>query len=177
MSDTLTSPTLTDDEVSTLKEVAANYKAAVSGEHTPGAIPTTDTRPPPSVWSAGDVHHTHEQIYDESPAGVQAANAPDPRDAEILRLNAIIAGTSNDPKYVPDAVDPKDAELARLRAQVAGATEPGSVDATATTVDPRDAEIEQLKADLAARDAEKAPEKPPLDVPNAAPAGDAPAPA
>lgn len=163
------SEVLTDDEVSTLKEVAANYAAAKAGEHVPVSIPETDNKPPPSVWAAGDVHHTHDQIWDESPAGVQAANAPDPRDAEILRLNALLAGTSNDPNYVAPAADPKDAELARLRAQVAGTTVPEAADVQASVVDPRDDEIAQLKAELAAKDA---PADAPAEVASGASAGD-----
>lgn len=122
--------------------------------YVPGQIPQDDEKPPPSVWAAGDVHHTHEQIYEESPAGVQAANTPDPRDLEILRLNAIIAGTSKDPKYVAPEVDERDAELARLRAEVASRNDTGPVEATAAEVDPRDAEIARLKAELEAPDAE-----------------------
>lgn len=133
---------------------------APSNGFTPGQIPESDERPPPSVWAAGDVHHTHEQVYDESPAGVQAANAPDPRDAEIMRLNAIIAGTSKDPNA--PAVDPKDAEIARLKALVnedptapLQIDAPAPVEAQAVTVDPRDDEIAQLRRELEERDADK----------------------
>jgi hypothetical protein len=141
----------------------------------PGQIPESDVRPPPSVWTPGDVHHTHEQVWDESPAGVQAANAPDPRDAEILRLNAIIAGTSKDPNYVPEAADPRDVELARLRSLVAGEGA-GPVEATAATVDPRDAEIATLKADLEARQvADDAAKADPADVQPVATEGSPPA--
>jgi uncharacterized small protein (DUF1192 family) len=172
MSDTATAapPALTANEVTTLKQVAANYAAALAGEHVDVPIPASDVRPPASVWAAGDVHHTHTQVWDESPAGVQAANAPDPRDLEILRLNAIIAGTSNDPNYV--GVDPRDAEIARLQAQIAASTSTSAapVEVAATTIDPRDAEIAALQAELAAKDAAEAPAS---DVMAASPASSA----
>lgn len=121
---------------------------APSNGYVPGEIPQSDERPPPSVWAAGDVHHTHDQVWDESPAGVQAANTPDPRDAEIMRLNAIIAGGKE------GVTDPRDLEIARLKAQIEGTDGPklapdAPIEVEATVIDPRDAEIEALKAELA----------------------------
>ena len=129
--------------------IATTPEAPTAEGYTPGQIPESDVRPPPSAWAAGDVHHTHEQIVAESPAGIAAAAAPDPRDTEILRLSALLAGRSNDPAYVAPE-DAKDAEIAALKGQLAGAADsPAPVEATAQTVDPRDAEIAQLRDELA----------------------------
>jgi hypothetical protein len=115
----------------------------------PVPIPSGDVVVPPSVWAPGDVHHTHDQIVAESPAGVLAANAPDPRDAEIMRLNALLAGQA-----APDSKDQEIAALkARLTAPAPAAAPAGPVEAVATTVDPRDAELEALQAEVTAREA------------------------
>ena len=136
----------------------------------PGEIPDSVKPVPPSVWGPGDVHHTHEQVWDESPAGVQAANTPDPRDLEIMRLNALIAGQTG--------ADAKDQEIARLKAQLSGDTAAtptdfaAPVEAVATVVDPRDAELAALKAQVAAEPSVTAP---PVVVPTTATPGDVPA--
>lgn len=118
---------------------------ATLDKYVPGEIPTDDALAPPSVWAPGDVHHTMEQIHEESPAGV----APlDPRDMEIMRLQAEVA-------LLRGAPDPKDVEIANLKAllaQPAPAKVPdGPVQAVASETDPRDDEIAQLKAQLAAK--------------------------
>jgi len=59
-------------------------------DYTPGEIPADTASAPPSVWAPGDVHHTHEQVIKESPAGI-AGITGDPRDAEIERLRAELA--------------------------------------------------------------------------------------
>lgn len=115
--------------------------------YTPGEIPEDDRKAPPSVWMPGDVHHTHEQIYEESPAGVQAANAVDPRDTEIMRLNAELAAA----KAGADA-DPRDVEIAELKRQLGNdVTLEAAPEVKAAEVDPRDAEIAELKAQLASK--------------------------
>ena len=63
----------------------------VPADYTPGVIPETDVRPPPSAWAAGDVHQTHDQIAEGTPGGAPGVPV-DPRDAEILRLQAELAG-------------------------------------------------------------------------------------
>jgi hypothetical protein len=52
-------------------------------------IPQDDTRTDPSVWAAGDVAHSHEEIAAESPGGGQAA--ADPNAQRIMELEAELA--------------------------------------------------------------------------------------
>jgi hypothetical protein len=51
-------------------------------------VPDTDVRPAPSVWSAGDVHHTHDELAAE---GGSQGPALDPRDIELEALRAKVA--------------------------------------------------------------------------------------
>lgn len=54
----------------------------------PGQIPSGEDAPaPPSVWGPGDVHHTQEQIVEESPGGPVVS----PEQARIADLEAQLA--------------------------------------------------------------------------------------
>lgn len=138
--------------------------------------------PTPSVWPAGAPHKTWAELDAESPQG---AAAVDDKDAEILRLNAQLAGRSLDPSA--PQVDPRDAEIARLKAEIAvreaqEAVPP--VEVQAQVVDPRDAEIAELKAAIAAQqsapvaadaESEPTPVLAPVNLTTTEPPGDAPA--
>lgn len=70
-------------------------------------IPTTDERPAPSVWAAGDVAHSWDELTDEKAQGTTGAPANGQqdqiiaeRDAKIAQLEAELAA-ANEPQAVP----------------------------------------------------------------------------
>jgi hypothetical protein len=61
-------------------------------------VPESDVRPAPSVWSAGDVVHTWEELAAEG--GAQGP-ALDPRDVELQELRNKLAAIETDAAAKP----------------------------------------------------------------------------
>ncbi len=97
------------------------------------------------------------QLTGQAPAApvVNAAPAQDPKDAELARLQALLA-----PPPVP-VVDPRDAQIAQLQAVLAarstnfGAQAVPAAVPVAAPVDPRDEEIRQLQTYLAEQERQR----------------------